>query len=106
MTVESNYAITISAITDYLKNLAPIFQPMTNKTKSNSTFYAQLVPPLNKVSRNSDWLIALFAPGLMIGWSYYFGTGLSTFENRSKLMQDLSRVAWWMQREDKSRSLH
>ena len=93
MTVESNYATLIEALTDYLKNLAPVFQPMTNKTKSNSTFYARLFPPLNKVSRNSDWFIALFAPALMIGWSYYFGTGLSTFENRSKLMQDLSSVA-------------
>jgi len=93
MTVESNYATAISALTDYLKNLAPVFQPMTNKTKSNSTSYARLFPPLNKVARNSDWFIAMFTPGLMIGWSYYFGTGLSTFENRSKVLQDLSRVA-------------
>ena len=40
MTVESNYVIVFAALCDWLKNLAPVFQPMKskNKTKTNCTF--------------------------------------------------------------------
>ena len=33
MTVESNYAIVIATFSDWLKNLAPAFQPMRSKSK-------------------------------------------------------------------------
>ena len=41
MTVESNYVIAIAALCDWLKNLAPVFQPMKSKakTKTNCTFW-------------------------------------------------------------------
>ena len=40
MTVESNYVIAIAKLSDWLKNLAPVFQPMRSKTKTNRTMYA------------------------------------------------------------------
>ena len=42
MTVESNYVIAIATPSDWLKRLAPVFQPMRSKTKTktNLTMYA------------------------------------------------------------------
>ena len=40
MTVESTYAIAIATLSDWLKRLAPVFQPMRSKTKTNRTTYA------------------------------------------------------------------
>ena len=40
MIVESNYAIAIATLSDWLKRLAPGFQPMRSKTKTNCTMYA------------------------------------------------------------------
>ena len=40
MTVESNYAIAIATLSDWLKRLAPVFQPMRSKTKTIRTMYA------------------------------------------------------------------
>ena len=34
MTVESNYEIAIGALSDWLKRLAPVFQPMRIKIKT------------------------------------------------------------------------
>ena len=39
MTVESNYVIAIATFSDWLKRLAPVFQPMISKTKTNRTMY-------------------------------------------------------------------
>ena len=35
MTVESNYVIAIATLGDWLKRLAPVFQLMRSKTKTN-----------------------------------------------------------------------
>ena len=40
MTVENNYVIAIATLSDWLKGLAPVFQPMRMKTKTNRTMYA------------------------------------------------------------------
>ena len=40
MTVESNYVIAIATLTDWLKRLAPVFQPMRRKTETKRTMYA------------------------------------------------------------------
>ena len=41
MTVESNYAIAIATRSDWFKNLAPVYQPMTQpKTKTNRNLHA------------------------------------------------------------------
>ena len=39
MTVESNYVIAIATLSDWPKRLAPVFQPMRIKTKTNRTMY-------------------------------------------------------------------
>ena len=39
MTVESNYVIAIATFIDWLKRLAPVFQPMRSKTKTNRAVY-------------------------------------------------------------------
>ena len=41
MTVESNYviAIAIAMLSDWLKRVAPVFQPMRSKTKTNCTMH-------------------------------------------------------------------
>ena len=82
MTVESNYAIAIATLSDWLKNIAPIFQSMRSKTKIkiNRSLEARLSRASSKLQvivRNSDWFIALFAP-VVIGWSDYYGIGFST----------------------------
>ena len=40
MTVESYYVIAIATLSDWLKRLAPVFQPMRRKTKTNRTMHA------------------------------------------------------------------
>ena len=40
MTVGSNYVIAIATLSDCLKRLAPVFQAMRSKTKTNRTTYA------------------------------------------------------------------
>ena len=40
MTVERNDVIAISALSDWLKRLTPVFQPMRSKTKINRAMYA------------------------------------------------------------------
>ena len=37
MTVERNYGKAIAKLSDWLKNLAPVFQPMRSKVKGNRT---------------------------------------------------------------------
>ena len=64
MTVESKYAIAIAVLSDWLKNLAPVFQLMRNKTKTNRTLYerfSRAFSRLQVIARNSDWFIAVFA---------------------------------------------
>ena len=36
MTFESNYAIAIATLSDWFKNLAPVYQPVRRKTKANA----------------------------------------------------------------------
>ena len=71
MTVESNYVIAIATLNDWLKRLAPVFQPMRRKTKTNPTLHLQVS------ARNCDWFMALFVPDV-IGRSNRFGFGFST----------------------------
>ena len=44
MTFESNYVIAIATLSDWLKRLAPGFQPMRSKTKTNRTMYTSFFP--------------------------------------------------------------
>ena len=76
MTVESNYVIAVATLSDWLKRLAPVFQPMRSKTKTNRTM-SRALSELKVIARNCHWFIALFAP-VMIGRSNCFGFGFST----------------------------
>ena len=59
MTVESNYVIAIATLSDWLKRLAPVFQPMRMKTKTNRTMYAWFFPRFERVTGNcwELWLV-------------------------------------------------
>ena len=52
MTVESNSVIAIAKLSDWLKRLAPVFQPMRVKTKTNHTMYAGFFPRFERVTGN------------------------------------------------------
>ena len=41
MIVESNYAIAIATLSDWLKNLPPVYEPMKSKTKTNRDLHAR-----------------------------------------------------------------
>ena len=80
MTVESNYVIGIATLSDWLKRLAPVFQPMRIKTKTNRTIYASFSrasSELQVIAKNGDWFIALPAP-VVIDRSNCFVFGFST----------------------------
>ena len=76
----------LTKLSDWLKDLALVFQPMRGKTKTNRTLYAQFfsraLSTLQAIARNSDWFVELFAP-VVIGRSNYFGTLIfrQSFEN-------------------------
>ena len=52
MTVESDYVIAIATLSDSLKRLSPVFQPVRSKTKSNRTLYARFFLRFERVSGN------------------------------------------------------
>ena len=77
MTVESNYVIVIATLSDWLKRLAPVFQPMRSKPKPIALCmrdFSRGLSKLHVIARNFDWFIALSAP-VVIGRSNYFGFG-------------------------------
>ena len=80
MTVESNYVIAIAALSDWLKRLAPVFQPMRSKPKPIAPCtrdFSRASSKLQLIARNCDWFIAPFVP-VVIGRSNCFGFGFST----------------------------
>ena len=52
MTIESNYVIVIATLSDWLKGLAPNFQPIRSKTKTNLTMYKSFFPRFERVTGN------------------------------------------------------
>ena len=50
MTVKSNYMIAIATLSDWLKRLAPVFQPMKSKTKTNHLKTALLTADFTDVA--------------------------------------------------------
>ena len=80
MTVESNYAITIATLSDWLTSLAPVYQPMRGETKTNRDLHARFFRALSNlhgIATNLDWFVALLAPAV-IGRSNYFGISFTT----------------------------
>ena len=73
MAVESNYAITIATLTDWMKNLRQVF--LANEKQNPSHLVRAISRALKKlyvISRNSDRFIATLTP-VVIGWTNYFG---------------------------------
>ena len=52
MTVESNYAITIATVSDWLTSLAPVYQPMRGETKTNRDLHARFFPRFEQFTWN------------------------------------------------------
>ena len=52
MTAESNDVIAISTLSDWLKRLAPVFQQMRRRTKTNRTMYASFFLRFERVTAN------------------------------------------------------
>ena len=80
MTVESNYAIAIATLSDWVKRLAPVIQPMRSKTKTNhhrTRDFSRALSEWQIIARSCDWFIVLFVP-VVIGRNNCFGFGLST----------------------------
>ena len=74
MIVESNYAIAFAPLSDWLKRLAPVFQPMRSKTKiaPRTRDFSRALSELQIIARNCDWFIVLFVP-VVIGPNNCFG---------------------------------
>ena len=53
MTVERNSATAIATLSNWIKDLAPIFQQMRGETKTYPTLYARFFPRFKQVTCNS-----------------------------------------------------
>ena len=72
MTVESNYAIAITTVSDWQKNVAPVFQPKPKPIAPCARDISRALSNLQVIARNCDWLIAPFVP-VVIGRRNNFG---------------------------------
>ena len=76
MTVESNNVIAIASLRDWLKRLAPNFQPTRSEPKRIAPctrHFSRALRKLQVISRNCDWFIALFAPAVIGRNNFGFG---------------------------------
>ena len=68
----------IATLSDWLKRVTTVFQPMRSKTKTNGTIYtldlSRALSELHVIAESCDWFIALSAP-VVIGRSSCFGFG-------------------------------
>ena len=81
MTAESNYAIAISTLGDWLKKSRASFS--TNEKQNLKPIapctcdISRTLSKLHVTARNSDWFVIVFAP-VVIDRRNYFGIGFST----------------------------
>ena len=91
MTFESNNAIAISALSDWLKNRTPVFNQSEAKPKPiapcTRVFFSRALSKLQVIAWKSDWFIALFAPAAALILVFR-----QSFENRCKPMR--RRKVW------------
>ena len=79
MTVERNCVIAIATLSDWLKRLAPVFQPMRINAKPIpfapcTRDFSRALTELQTIARNCDWFMELFVP-VVIGRNNCFGFG-------------------------------
>ena len=63
--IESYCAIAIATLSDWLKNLAPVFKRMSSEGKPMVSCELDFSCTLSKllvIDKNSDWFLVLFAP--------------------------------------------
>ena len=80
MTVESNYAIAIATLSDWLKDSRQFFNQWEGKPKPvapRRRDFSRASGELQIIARNCDWLIVLFVP-VVIGRNNCFGFGFPT----------------------------
>jgi len=81
--VESNSHLRLFCITtlsDWLKNLAPLYQPIRSTPKTNHDMLAHVFPHFvmsTCIALSFDWFTGLFV-SLVIGQSDYFDFGFRT----------------------------
>ena len=82
MTVESNYVIAIATLGDWLKRVAPVFQPMKHQNQNQNQSqckrdFSRASSELQLIARNCEGFMELFVP-VVICWSNCFSFGFST----------------------------
>ena len=85
MTVKSNKATVTATLSDWLKNLSPVFS--TNEKQKpkpialcNTWFFSRSLRKVQVIVRNSDWFIALLEPywSKLLFWYWFFDGHLKT----------------------------
>ena len=70
-----------ATLSDWLKRLAPVFQPMRRKTKTIAPCTRDLSRASGEfqvIARNCDWFMELFVP-VVIGWFWFENRSICTF---------------------------
>ena len=86
VTVESNCASAIATLTDWPKNLAPLFNQWDAKSKRIAHCtrdFSRALRKLHVITKNSDWFIRLFTPVVIARKNYFCHVFHQSFENRS-----------------------
>ena len=76
MTVESNHAVSISTLCDWLQNVNQ-WEAKPKPIAPCTRDFSRALSKLQVIARNCDWFIALFAP-VVIGGSNNLGIGFRT----------------------------
>ena len=67
MTVENNYAIAISTLSDWLKNFSPVYQQMKRKTKTTfcTRDFSRALSNVPGIAWVLDRFVVLFASAMV-----------------------------------------
>ena len=77
MTVESNHAVSISTLCDWLQNVNRHWEAKPKPIAPCTRDFSRALSKLQVIARNCDWFIALFAP-VVIGRSNNLRIGFRT----------------------------
>ena len=80
MTVESNYVIAIAMLSDWLKGLAPVFQPMRRKPKPIAPCTRDFSRALSMLRVVTGTLHTVVAPAVHAAVKILLGTFRSEYE--------------------------
>ena len=77
--VERNYPCTIATLSDWLKSLAPGFQPMRSETKTNRTLYAWFLTRFENVTCNCEGILIGSSRCSLLSWLVEVMTSVLVF---------------------------